>query len=207
MTLSLSPFPVSESVNRLILEKNTHYMAVVEHLDQKGNSNGYGPVMRISANVFDQYEASYRNKRNLADNNLSKIRYAHAFLVNPQNHFRIGPSDDPIEGNFDESLVPFIRLGYEPFLGVGVADFQLREFQITPSPTSEFINVSFELEEVNEVQLSIIDLDGRILKTTLNKWNKNDNIRFDVSDFSSGVYLLQVKTDQGQYTEKFVVLK
>lgn len=204
VTTLLSPFPESENASRLILEKNTHYMAAVEYIHIPELSS---VDMRISASTSDLYAAAYRTKRILSNGDLTKIRYAHGFLVNPQNHFRIGPADDPIEGNFDESLVPFIRLGYEPFLGVGLADLQLKDFQITPSPSSEFVNVSFELEEESEVQLSIIDLDGRTLLTMQTNWNENANIRFDVSNFSSGVYLLRVKTEQGQETKKIVVTK
>ncbi len=172
VTTLLSPFPESENISRLTLEKNTHYMAVVE------NVNNTGQEMYISASESDQYEASYRNKRILANGDLSKIRYAHAFSVNPQNHFRIGPSDNPIESNLDENLVPFIRLGYKPFLGVGVSHLQLKEFQITPSPATEFIDVSFELENANEIKLSIIDVEGKTLKTMQTNWNGNKSTGF-----------------------------
>lgn len=70
---------------------------------------------------------------------------------------------------------------------------------IYPNPTNGFIKIkSF----VNIQNISLYDLNGRILKK-INNSNSNEET-IDLSSFSDGVYLLEVQTELGKTINKIV---
>lgn len=68
------------------------------------------------------------------------------------------------------------------------------EFTIYPNPTSDYLNIQTE-DKISEV--SIYNIQGKeILKSNLD--------RIDVSNLTSGIYLIEVKTNSGQSIQKFI---
>ncbi|KQT16972.1 hypothetical protein ASG31_11440 [Chryseobacterium sp. Leaf404] len=73
------------------------------------------------------------------------------------------------------------------------------EAKIYPNPTSGMVNVSAE----NEIEvITFYSLNGQILKTE--KINRERKISLDISGFSSGIYLIKVKTNKGEKTVKII---
>jgi hypothetical protein len=74
---------------------------------------------------------------------------------------------------------------------------------ITPSPASDQVTVSFTNTNKEQVSLRIMNAEGKaVLETT----TKTDLIHIDVSNLSSGIYMLQVlKQGQVADTNKFLV--
>jgi hypothetical protein len=68
---------------------------------------------------------------------------------------------------------------------------------ITPNPASNYLTI--EINQKSEIEIS--NIEGQIIKRIKIKDNKTD---IDISDFSSGVYIVRVQTDRGITTEKFV---
>ena len=68
------------------------------------------------------------------------------------------------------------------------------EFKIYPNPTSDYLNIHTE-EQILDV--TIFNVQGRqILKST--------EERLDVSNLTSGIYLIEVKTNSGKAVNKFI---
>jgi hypothetical protein len=78
---------------------------------------------------------------------------------------------------------------------------------IFPNPTSEIVNVAFELSKMQNVELSVVSIDGKTLAVTSLENALNVNTSFNVSDWNNGVYFIRIKTEEGLATQRFVVSK
>lgn len=89
-------------------------------------------------------------------------------------------------------------------VGINELNFEM-ELAVSPVPASNVLNVSFTLESEEDVNLSLISVDGRIVASrTLNNI-KDVQTSFDVSSMTNGVYFLEIETIEGVTSRKFVV--
>ena len=84
------------------------------------------------------------------------------------------------------------------------------DMAVYPNPTSgDILNVTFELQTATDFTLSVFSIDGS------NRANFNTNVtgrsagfyneRVDVSQFSNGVYIIQINNGQQIMHEKFII--
>ncbi|WP_339887662.1 choice-of-anchor J domain-containing protein [uncultured Flavobacterium sp.] len=79
--------------------------------------------------------------------------------------------------------------------------FFANNFSIYPNPANNVLNLSVKNGlAINEI--TMVDINGRTVKTITN--SLNSEMEINVSDLTSGVYMLNVKTDEGVATSKFV---
>lgn len=77
--------------------------------------------------------------------------------------------------------------------------------RIFPNPANQFLNIAFENESLKMVELVISDVMGRYLHLEKVRFYSNDFSKtIDVSELESGVYFLEIKTEEGQVVRKFV---
>ncbi|MGB1000354.1 MAG: T9SS type A sorting domain-containing protein, partial [Flavobacteriales bacterium] len=81
---------------------------------------------------------------------------------------------------------------------IGMNENQLAQFNIHPNPVKNELFI--ELNENQITQINIIDLSGKIL---LSQKQINGN-SIDVSNLSQGVYAIQISTEKGMTTSRFV---
>lgn len=74
---------------------------------------------------------------------------------------------------------------------------EVKELNLYPNPASDKVYFSTNL---TDVKVTISDVSGRVLYST-DKFNGNS---FDVSGFSSGVYILTAESSQEVYLSKFI---
>ncbi len=81
------------------------------------------------------------------------------------------------------------------------ANFNLdnHSIQIKPNPTSDLIHIEFEKKLKGNI--SIISLQGQILK---NQKIEGLTLNFNLKDFSKGVYFLKIESDMGIFYEKIL---
>lgn len=74
-------------------------------------------------------------------------------------------------------------------------------FNISPNPTSDIVNISSSLN-TNLTQVNVIDLNGRTVKA----FNLGGvaNAQINIADLSSGVYMLNITSEEGTTTKKIV---
>lgn len=76
----------------------------------------------------------------------------------------------------------------------------LDEVSVSPNPARDFVTVS----KAQGLQLELFSIDGRLLSS---QRAESDNSRIDVSSLSSGVYLLNLTTNEGYRSVKKLVVK
>lgn len=87
----------------------------------------------------------------------------------------------------------------------GISDVTFKEYNVYPNPSNDILNVAFELNSNENVELTVVSIQGSVVETL----NFNDasvvNTTINTSSLNNGVYILKVKTSQGISTQKFVV--
>lgn len=79
------------------------------------------------------------------------------------------------------------------------------ELNMYPNPVNNFLNVDFALNANEDVELSVIAVDGKVIET-LNFNNASVvNTKINTASINNGVYILKIKTENGISTQKFVV--
>jgi len=120
-----------------------------------------------------------------------------------------------VPSSFDGQAVYFsINCVSDDQFGFAVDDFKVtttavasaqsfftNNFSIYPNPANNVLNLSVKNGlTVNEI--SVVDINGRTVKTINNSFDSEMEI--NVADLTSGVYMLNVKTEEGVATSKFV---
>ena len=78
--------------------------------------------------------------------------------------------------------------------------------QLYPNPASDQLNVSFNSEVPGPAELQIYDLQGRpLLQRMLTTRSGEHQETIALSGLPDGIYLLRLRTAEGEYTEKFSV--
>jgi hypothetical protein len=95
-----------------------------------------------------------------------------------------------------------------------VADVLLGNYYMYPSPVENFARARFFLHQQAAVTVQILDITGRLIgeaqmpNATYNEYNE---VEFDFTKQSNGMYILRIKADNGTKSEvkfkKFAVLK
>jgi len=80
---------------------------------------------------------------------------------------------------------------------------------IFPNPSSDNINVSFDLSDNSNVQLKVFDLSGKLMYSrNINSLSKgNQKVEVKVDSFSRGTYLLQLISGNKTSTAKLVIVR
>jgi hypothetical protein len=97
-----------------------------------------------------------------------------------------------------------VQVGPFNVTSINEIDFT-RAVSVYPNPSRDMVNVAFELSKMQNVELSIVSIDGKVVATQNMSNALNVNTSFNVSKLNSGVYLMKVKTDDGLATQRFVV--
>lgn len=79
------------------------------------------------------------------------------------------------------------------------------DFLIYPNPASEFVFISSEYKEIEHVEVIITDVLGKTcirIPTCESKYKPQ--AKLDISDFSQGIYFIQVRAGEKMYQTKFI---
>ena len=84
---------------------------------------------------------------------------------------------------------------------VSVKEFISDKFTIFPNPAADIITIS-NSENIGIEKVEVYDLAGRTLQTK--KYNNENNVQLNLSDFATATYLLHIQTKEGVSVKKIV---
>jgi uncharacterized delta-60 repeat protein len=75
-----------------------------------------------------------------------------------------------------------------------------------PNPVSDEINILFSLENQSQVEVSLINCEGKLIKTlTAKNFSKgNHEMNFDLHDLANGIYLMRFSSEESTSTIRLV---
>ena len=77
--------------------------------------------------------------------------------------------------------------------------FTEKSFRVYPNPVNDILTIENELS--SDSKLTIVDINGRIVK---NVSSSSSLTSINVSDLNSGIYFVNIETDQGKVTKKVI---
>lgn len=103
---------------------------------------------------------------------------------------------------------------YHVLEGTGIMDLTtdtddpkiVEDINIFPNPTSELLNVRYQMANPEAIQFSIYSADGRLLQSKNEKPNRELNeINFPVQNLPVGAYLLTLRSKKGILSKAFII--
>jgi len=77
---------------------------------------------------------------------------------------------------------------------------------VFPNPANDKINITFSLKENSLIEIVLNDISGKQMISESHHANKGKNqLSFDVSRFSKGIHVLNIKTEKGNLYYKVVI--
>ncbi|GBL35476.1 hypothetical protein EMGBS15_10710 [Filimonas sp.] len=75
---------------------------------------------------------------------------------------------------------------------------------VYPNPAIDVLNLNFETEDVQNILIKVLDLNGRAVKTIVSVSNTGTNTAtIDIKDLASGQYFIQLYTNDALiFTDK-----
>ena len=166
--------------------------------------NPNNPINTDTSNLFASYNAptmvpDFTNSKG-NDAFFTKVNYVGAFAGTQTTN------DNWMEGwaNFDPQ-----NTNYE-FVNTAVANMNrgnIASVTVYPNPARQVAYLSFEVKETSNVKVVLTDLSGRAIQNVFNgqKVNGTQNINIDLNNLSSGLYMVNIVTEQGQKSVKMSV--
>ena len=74
-----------------------------------------------------------------------------------------------------------------------------------PNPVDNLLNIAVESNRQQDIQFSLMTLDGKTVGTQMVKAFGKQYVQVDVSSFPAGFYFLKVATEEGTATQKVVI--
>ena len=182
-----------------------------------GNDNDYykfslpsGFDYTLNANVFDSFtdenftcdvmfSVSIDNGVTWSDINDTQTTDDISISNGGEVYFHIGPYFEGLTGTYQLNIN--ISRGT---LGLDELSFD-NEIVLYPNPASDKITVKLKNNNLSYNDISIINSLGQVVKTQ--KLNNDLDFNIDVSDLSSGFYLLNIHTNSSTTTKKLIIEK
>lgn len=169
------------------LEDNTFYVVYVQHVASSADN-----PMFLSA--YDRYDYS-----------ASSIAFEQSGKQSFYSVLKIG--EELFTGGF-RSIVPTIRWN----LRISTSDKELilpeNSISLAPNPAADYTQINFNFDEMmNDVDINIVDVNGRTVTTKALRNIQKDNFRLDISSLNAGVYNIVVRTEKGMTTKSLVIQK
>ena len=90
----------------------------------------------------------------------------------------------------------------------GIENVQAFPLSVFPNPANDYAQVAFDLSQNSPVNLSILDLSGRLIKQMHSGLLPAGKQQISIpTELANGMYLLQLHTDQGVVTQKLNIQK
>lgn len=81
-------------------------------------------------------------------------------------------------------------------------------FNLYPNPATEKVNVDFELQNKNNVTVSVLNTVGQtVVSKNIKEAAGTQNVQFDTSGLEAGMYLVKVKTKNSEQVKRVSVVK
>jgi len=100
-----------------------------------------------------------------------------------------------------------LRGNFNPAVGISENE-DLTGIQMFPNPANDVLTVKFNSNEANDIRISVVSMDGKLVHTQNAKaFSGQFTSRISLDGLTTGLYSVQVMSNNATYTEKIVVVK
>ena len=91
-------------------------------------------------------------------------------------------------------------------VNVSVYEIGLTNFKIYPNPFKDLFNIEFTSKIKQNIEIKVVNLVGEIVfKENLENFDGEYTHSFNLSEYSKGIYLLELDTDNGMVNKKLIL--
>jgi len=179
---------------RVELEANTHYILMLEF-----NSPNETTDLWIGASDAYNYNAMiFAN----GENGLADPRYGSMLAIGDLATEAFSST------GFGTDIVPVVRLNIVTIVGTKDPLSDNNLVAVYPNPVQEVLNLSYELEQAAQnLSIRIMDVTGKVVMERQYSQAKSDTINFNVKELAAGTYNVQLTSENGTTSRRFVVAK
>jgi len=94
--------------------------------------------------------------------------------------------------------VKISAIKYSP---VSIVDILASKFNLYPNPVDDVVTISNK-ENINIEEVIVYNINGKIIKT--HTFHYQDTVQLNMQEMQAGVYLLHIKTNQGEIVKKVI---
>ncbi|MCC6384620.1 MAG: T9SS type A sorting domain-containing protein [Bacteroidia bacterium] len=142
----------------------------------------------------------------VSDNSWRRFAFRVSDYVTPSADVKIRfIAEDALPGSLVEALVDDLELwDVEP---TGVPEyFNLSSFNVYPIPAENELNITFYLNQADNLQITLNDLTGREIQHFIMKGNPGfQSLKLPVNSFATGAYVLKIKGEITSKTQRIVI--
>lgn len=170
----------------------------------------YDHVARAILEPFEGLDDSFENGLLVGDEKIFNFTYTvpagfnvdemHiiSMIINPNGSINTGDED---------SVEEAIANGFEEFTSTHDIDLT-NATSVFPNPFTNQTNVNINLSEAMDVNLSIVDMSGKLMMTkTYNAQNGLFRVAIDGSTLPTGMYVLKIRTGNKYTTKRLSVIR
>lgn len=103
--------------------------------------------------------------------------------------------------------IPVVRLHtYDPlYSNTEDVDLNPNNIQLMPNPASDLLTIQLDMDEmIEEGRIQIVNLQGQIIRQIMVSNIQNETIQMNVTNLPNGPYFLNLQTQKGQVTQRFL---
>lgn len=116
-------------------------------------------------------------------------------------------SDQWYTGGFGEDVNAVARMAISLVSTTDNKPLPESTMKVFPNPVRETLQLAVNFEKPTDATITIADLTGRVLTIQDREGLTENQISFQMSQLTSGAYLVRIATAEGTLTKKFVVQK
>jgi hypothetical protein len=113
--------------------------------------------------------------------------------------------------NYSGSSYQLSRGIYTTIMVTDVCESAESYFKITPNPAKDNINLDFNLNDLNEIKIELLSLEGEIMSTLfdgkLSQGEQKLSYSINNLNLSSGTYFIRIKSNEINKLNKLVIIK
>ncbi|MBC7426462.1 MAG: Omp28-related outer membrane protein [Bacteroidia bacterium] len=126
--------------------------------------------------------------------------------INKPNDIKLVGFVTEVKGNENIVLNAYEQALWDQTASVNTLTSNVFVNALYPNPAKDMVNVSLSLLENTDVSFEIMSIDGKVLKTIkIGTVNGDQLSTIDVSEFSKGIYLLNITAGTEKIVKKFIV--
>jgi len=184
------PFDGDETIP---LESNTHYLAMLEY-----NAPDAETDLWLGASEAYNYDAMI-----FVNDSLARPRFAGMLAIGDLS------TADYSSTGFGQDIVPVVRLNAsEEVNNTKDPLSDNNRVEVYPNPVQDILNVSYDLElTAQNLSIRVMDITGKVVLDRQYSQVKKDKVEFNVKQLAAGTYNVQLTTENGTTTRRFVVAK
>ena len=111
-----------------------------------------------------------------------------------------GGAQNTASNNFLVDNIKVTSDSVESLLGIDTNSASATKFLVYPNPTKNVVNITNSSSQISTIEIT--DLNGRVVKQ--NNFSNTTDAQINISDLSTGVYMMKIISDNGTTTKKII---